>query len=108
MYSHGIVWSIIVIQGVTKKWPITLTNLALLENFPQTFLKFFDRISQKYLFFDRISQEYFFVCASSEYIMSLTLQARIEKKLDEELPQEWMGGMKLGPKVSGNQGLSKS
>ena len=22
-----------------------------------------------------------------------TLQARIEKKLDEELPQEWMGGM---------------
>ena len=36
------------------------------------------------------------------------LQARIEKKLDEELPQEWMGGIKLGPKVSGNQGLSKS
>ena len=34
--------------------------------------------------------------------------ARIEKKLDEELPQEWMGGMKLGPKVSGKQGLSKS
>ena len=37
-----------------------------------------------------------------------SLQARIEKKLDEELPQEWMGGIKLGPKVSGNQGLSKS
>ena len=36
------------------------------------------------------------------------LQARIQKKLDEELPQEQMGGMKLGPKVSGNQGLSKS
>ena len=36
------------------------------------------------------------------------LQARIQKKLDEELPQEWMVGMKLGPKVSGNQGLSKS
>ena len=33
---------------------------------------------------------------------------RIQKKLDEELPQEWMGGIKLGPKVSGNQGLSKS
>ena len=39
---------------------------------------------------------------------SNSLQARIQKKLDEELPQEWMGGMKLGPKVSGNQGLSKS
>ena len=37
-----------------------------------------------------------------------SLQARIQKKLDEELPQERMGGMKLGPKVSGNQGLSKS
>ena len=37
-----------------------------------------------------------------------SLQARIEKKLDEELPKEPMGGMKLGPKVSGNQGLSKS
>ena len=37
-----------------------------------------------------------------------TLQARIQKKLDEELPQERMGGMKLGLKVSGNQGLSKS
>ena len=36
------------------------------------------------------------------------LQARIKKKLDGELPQEQMGGMKLGPKVSGNQGISKS
>ena len=36
------------------------------------------------------------------------LQARIKKKLDEELPQESMGGIKLGPKVSWNQGLSKS
>ena len=36
------------------------------------------------------------------------LQARIQKKLDEELPQERMVGIKLGPKVSGNQGLSKS
>ena len=36
------------------------------------------------------------------------LQARIHKKLDEELPQERMGGIKLGQQVSGNQGLSKS
>ena len=39
---------------------------------------------------------------------TLTLQARIQKKLDEELPKERMVGMKLGPKVSGNQGLFKS
>ena len=39
---------------------------------------------------------------------NISLQARIQKKLDEELPQERMGGMKQGPKVSGNQGLSKS
>ena len=41
-------------------------------------------------------------------IVAESLQARIEKKLDEELPLEWMGSIKLGPKVSGNQGLSKS
>ena len=40
--------------------------------------------------------------------LNISLQARIQKKLDEELPQERIGGMKLGPKVSGNQGLSKS
>ena len=40
--------------------------------------------------------------------VSISLQARIQKKLDAELPQEQMVDMKLGPKVSGNQGLSKS
>ena len=46
--------------------------------------------------------------AALHCLKKYSLQARIEKKLDEELPQEWIGGMKLGPKVSGNQGLSKS
>ena len=41
-------------------------------------------------------------------VLSFSLQARIQKKLYEELPQEWMGDIKLGQKVSGNQGLSKS
>ena len=55
---------------------------------------------------------YFYLKSDQKKLMKRgaadSLQARIEKKLDEELPQEWMGGIKLGPKVSGNQGLSKS
>ena len=49
-----------------------------------------------------------YIMLFSNHPSYFTLQARIQKKLDEELPQERMGGMKLGPKVSGNQGLSKS
>ena len=37
---------------------------------------------------------------SSVKTMVITLQARIQKNLDEELPQEQMRGMKIGPKVS--------
>ena len=49
------------------------------------------------------------LCSTSRgHVVPHSLQARIQKKLDEELPQERIGGMKLGPKVFGNQGLSKS
>ena len=51
---------------------------------------------------------FFFILIKGTLFELKSLQARIQKKLDEELPQEWMGGMKLGLKVSGNQGLSKS
>ena len=44
----------------------------------------------------------------STYLPTYALQARIQKKLDEKLPKEQIVGMKLGPKVSRNQGLSKS
>ncbi len=39
---------------------------------------------------------------------SFSLRARTKKKLGKELPQKWIGGIKIWPKVSGNQGLSKS
>ena len=46
--------------------------------------------------------------STTQVYPNYALQARIQKKLDEELPQEQMVGIKLGAKVSGNQGLSKS